>query len=280
MERIRRRKLPAGWYPAEAGGIKKAISIWSKGDDGGSENKAIAGVVPHAGWDFSGELAYDVLRQLNPGVETIAVVGGHLPNRSMVLMAEEDSFETPMGPLEADTELKTRLAGRLSVLADSQPDNTVEIQLPIIKYLYPEAKLLYLRVSPTHDAVILGETLYDLAASTNRSVAVIGSTDLTHYGPAYGFTPAGSGDKAVEWVKNKNDRVFLDFLLRMEAEEAMAHARTNSSACSAGGAAAAVSFSRKMGVEAGSLVGYRMSCDLHASESFVGYGGVAYFASE
>ena len=123
---------------------------------------------------------------------------------------------------------------------------------------------------------MLGEKLYDVSVKLGRNVAVVGSTDLTHYGPAYGFSPAGSGNAAVEWVREENDKPFLDLLLKMDGEGAMNHANTHGSACSAGAAAAAVSFARTSGVKEGTLIGYRMSCDLHRAESFVGYGGIAF----
>ena len=105
---------------------------------------------------------------------------------------------------------------------------------------------------------------------------MIGSTDLTHYGPNYGFSPAGGGDRALAWVREVNDRGFIDRLLEMDAEGAIGQAEESRSACSAGGAAAAAAFARSRGVKSGRLVGYMTSREVYPDESFVGYAAIAF----
>jgi AmmeMemoRadiSam system protein B len=275
MGKIRKRTLPAGWYPADRRAALEIVKTWS-GSVEKTAGDGVACVVPHAGWDFSGELAFSTLAALKTPVDTVAVVGGHLPPVSRLLSCRADQFETPFGFLESDQEMLTALWDEMEVEDDRHADNTVEIQLPLINHLFPGAKVLYLRVSPTPDAILLGGKLHELSQRFGRSLVVVGSTDLTHYGPAYGFMPAGSGESAIEWVRGENDSGLLDLILKMDAEGAMDHAKKHGSACSAGAAAAAVAFSVKCGITAGRLVGYRMSCDTHKAESFVGYGGIVF----
>lgn len=275
MGRIRERMLPAGWYPEDPDIVKTVMRKWSR-SAGEIRSQAVACVVPHAGWDFSGELAFSALRCISRSVDTIVVVGGHLPAGAAFLISFADQFETPLGYLASDKQVLDRLCSDLNTGEDMRADNTVEIQLPLIKYLFPETRIISLRVSPSPDAIELGKKLYALSVELNKSMAVVGSTDLTHYGPAYGFSPAGSGKAAVDWVKEKNDKPFLNLLMKMDGEGAMDHANSHGSACSAGAAAAAAAFAAESGVTAGTLIGYRMSCDLYAGESFVGYGSIAY----
>ena len=103
-----------------------------------------------------------------------------------------------------------------------------------------------------------------------------GSTDLTHYGPSYGFAPAGTGTRALRWVREVNDHRFIESLLAMEFKTALERALTERSACSAGGALAALSFARENGVTKGELVRYSTSFDVHPGDSFVGYAGILY----
>ena len=43
--------------------------------------------------------------------------------------------------------------------------------------------------------------LSDLRGASRLTIdAIIGTTDLTHYGPDYGFTPQGMGPKANAWA--------------------------------------------------------------------------------
>ena len=71
-------------------------------------------------------------------------------------------------------------------------------------------------------------------------IVVIGSTDLTHYGPNYGFTAKGSGVQAVDWVRDKNDRGVIDAMIRMDPEAVIREGLSNDNACCCGAAAAAI----------------------------------------
>jgi AmmeMemoRadiSam system protein B len=160
---------------------------------------------------------------------------------------------------------------------DTDIDNTVEIQLPFIKYLFPESRILWLRASPSDAAIELGRAIHSAALRLNRKVVVVGSTDLTHYGPSYGFMPHGVGEAAVKWVKEVNDRRLIDAILTLNPKEAIKLALKEYSACSAGGVAAALSFamSSQDKIEA-KLLEYANSSDVYPTSSFVGYAGIIF----
>jgi AmmeMemoRadiSam system protein B len=233
-------------------------------------------VAPHAGWSFSGSIACHVFQSIRADAETIVVIGGHLAPRSGLLAAPEEGYETPLGVLAADMELLGFLRSKLTLGEDGYADNTVEIQLPLVKYLHPRAQALHLRASPSAEALHLGDQLAAASERLGRRIAVVGSTDLTHYGANYGFTPKGCGAQAVRWVKEVNDRRIIDALLEMEMERALELAGQEQSACSVGGAVAAARFAEKRGAAQGELLEYRTSYDLSPAPFFVGYAGIIY----
>jgi AmmeMemoRadiSam system protein B len=273
--RVRRRYLPPGWYPGVEEEARDAIESMER-SVGPGPAQGIAGIVPHAGWEFSGGIAFEVLSRISRSMDTIVIIGGHLGPADGILCAFEDSYETPFGPIAADTELLAAIRAALPVAEDRTADNTVEVQLPFVKFLFPRARVLGIRASPSRDADRLGKTLAEAAQSLGRKIGVAGSTDLTHYGPSYGFAPAGSGNKALRWVREVNDRRFIESLLAMEFDTALERALKERSACSAGGALAALSFARENGTTRGKLVRYSTSYDVHPGDSFVGYAGVLY----
>ena len=55
-----------------------------------------------------------------------------------------------------------------------------------------------------------------------KKIVCIGSTDLTHYGPRYGFTPMGTGLEGLRWADRVNDQRFIDLALKLDAEEMLA----------------------------------------------------------
>lgn len=275
MMAIRKRVLPAGWYPKTEGEVLRQINIWER--EGVEELNALSAIIPHAGWFFSGSLAWRGIRALTKEADTVVVLGGHLRKTDRILAAPEESYETPLGELQADKELKRYLASSLDLGEDFHADNTVEIQLPLVKAAFPKAKGLWLRVPPSDKAGILGQLLTAAEEKLSRRIVVLGSTDLTHYGPNYGFQPEGRSKGAVQWVKEVNDKRIIDSFLSMNSPETLRRAAVDYSACSAGAAIAALERARGAGISRGTLLGYFTSYDIDPAESFVGYAAVAYF---
>ncbi|MGD0724670.1 MAG: AmmeMemoRadiSam system protein B [Spirochaetia bacterium] len=273
--RVRRRYLPPGWYPGAEEKAREAIENMERSIKP-EPARGIAGIVPHAGWEFSGGLAFEVLSRISRTMDTIVIIGGHLGPADGILCAFEDSYETPFGLVPADLELLAAIRAAVPVTEDRSADNTVEVQLPFVKYLFPLAKVLGMRASPSLEADRLGKALAEAARGLGRKVGVAGSTDLTHYGSSYGFAPAGSGNRALRWVKEVNDHRIIESLLAMEFDTALERALSERSACSAGGALAALSFARENGVREGKLLRYSTSFDVHPGDSFVGYAGILY----
>jgi AmmeMemoRadiSam system protein B len=273
--RVRKRYLPSGWYPSGARQIHEAIEHMLQGTRPGPPS-AVAGVAPHAGWEFSGAIALGVISRILRSIDTIVIIGGHLGPSDGILCAFEDGYETPLGTIEADREVLEALQARMKLEEDRYADNTVEVQLPFVRHFFPGTKALAMRASPSRDAVALGMHLAAIASETGRRLAVIGSTDLTHYGTNYGFQPAGMGERALKWVRDINDRRFIESCMAMDAEAAIERSLKERSACSAGGAVAAMTFARAAGSEPGRLVKYMTSHEIHPSDSFVGYAGIVY----
>ncbi len=272
---VRMRGLPAGWYPESEVETRRVLDSWNRSCSP-ARRSAVAGVVPHAGWFFSGRLAYSVLCCVDPGVDAVVIVGGHLPERDRVLIITEAAAETPLGPIKTHEPLARAVADEFDAGGDSSVDNTVEVNLPIVKYVAPDARFVGVRVSPTKLSLSLGSFIGEWAERTGEKIAVIGSTDLTHYGPAYGFGGHGVGEEAVEWATDSNDRIFIERLLAGDFEGALAWANDRRAACSAGGAVAAGAFAETCGGGRGRLIEHTTSYRRSRSDSFVGYASIVY----
>jgi AmmeMemoRadiSam system protein B len=151
------------------------------------------------------------------------------------------------------------------------------------RYFFPQAKLLWLRFPAEASAFEAGRLLAEKAEALGRRVAVIGSTDLTHYGANYGFSPHGKGKEALDWVKNVNDAAFIKAVLSGESAQVLRRAEEDSSACSAGAVLGAMGFVSHFGRQKAKLLGYATSADVGESrsgeseipDSFVGYAAIS-----
>ncbi len=273
---VRRACLSAGWYPQDASSVRHAVENWNPQS---ARRDAKAAIAPHAGWSFSGRIASIAWSALGEA-DTVVIVGGHLSSSSPILIAPEDGFESPFGMLRADIELRDRVADALADLslstgADRAADNTVEVQLPFMGIFAQGARILWFRAPASAAAIALGKAIHEAAGSLDRKVVVLGSTDLTHYGPDYGFEPAGRGEAAERWVREVNDRGFLDALLSLDPAQAIGRALEEGSACSPGAAAAALSFALEEGAGGLAELAYGTSLEVRRASSFVGYAALA-----
>ena len=90
--------------------------------------------------------------------------------------------------------------------------------MPFVQVLAPQAKLLPVMVPPMARADEVGQMVAGQARAMGRKVAFVGSTDLTHYGPRYQFTPMGVGPKGLKWAKEVNDQRMIELMMALEAD--------------------------------------------------------------
>ena len=276
--------LPQGWYPRERAKLEEFLKPFAAES---LSTDAPAVIAPHAGWYYSGVPAAMAISCLDRKAETVALIGGHLPPGMSVLVAEEDGVKTPLGAINIDKQLreefKKRLASEMNpARPDRYQDNTVEVLLPMVHYFFPKAQLLWLRFPAELSSHRAGKLLAESAAKLGRRCVVIGSTDLTHYGDNYGFSPKGRGKPALDWMKNVNDAAFIAAVLEGDASRVLKHAEQDFAACSAGAALGALGFvagkAASLGKMNARLLDYRSSADLgdEIPPSFVGYAAIGF----
>ena len=130
--------------------------------------------------------------------------------------------------------------------------------------------------APARSSLEIGRAVVRIAADLGLKLKVLGSTDLTHYGSNYGFTPKGTGRSAVQWVREENDRKVIAAMLAMDSEGVVKEALASFNSCCSGAAAAALASGKALGAEKAELLAYATSYDKNPGESFVGYAGLVF----
>jgi AmmeMemoRadiSam system protein B len=250
----------------------------------------VAGIVPHAGWTFSGSLAalvFFAIKQQHEKVNTFVVFGaahGYFGRSPAVY--DKGSWITPLGEIAIDEELADAVLNTGPAVSEPRAhisEHSIEVQVPFIQYLFAGAKILPILVPPGQQAVALGTSVGEIISrDEQKKIVCIGSTDLTHYGPRYGFTPMGIGADALKWADNVNDKQFIDLALKLEPEGMLASAAENCNACGAGAAATAVAAAKKLGKTEGLLLAHTSSNEVMqrkmgtASADSVGYAAIIF----
>jgi len=250
----------------------------------------VAGIVPHAGWTFSGDLAamvFSAIKSRHKKVDTFVIFGaahGYFGESPAVY--DKGSWMTPLGEIAvdenlADALLKSGLA--VSDIRAHSSEHSIEVQVPFIQHLFADAKILPIIVPPAEQAVSLGRKVGDIISrEKSKKIVCIGSTDLTHYGPRYGFVPMGIGSEALTWASTVNDQRFIDLALKLRARELLASAAENCNTCGPGAAAAAIAAAKQLGKTEGLLLAHTNSNDVMLREmgtsslESVGYAAIVF----
>jgi len=268
------------WYPDDcAGAVERYLAGFEPPDEAPARRAAVA---PHAGWRFSGGVAARSLAALSRSLpETVVCFSAiHRACLDRSAIWTRGSWDTPLGDVAVDSELGRTLLERASDIAcaDHTPhldEHALEVLMPFLRVLLPEARILPIMVTADDSAVELGRRV--ARASRGRRVSALASTDLTHYGERFGFTPAGTGDAAHEWMR-ANDRRILELTTSLDAEAVVPEAEEHRNSCGSGALAAAVAFARQLGSEDGRLLertdSHEVSLPRQEFTVAVGYAGV------
>ncbi|MDO8301599.1 MAG: AmmeMemoRadiSam system protein B [Sedimentisphaerales bacterium] len=292
---LRKPAVAGQFYAADNRTCLKEIKqcIEDRAAPGQLPDTIVAGIVPHAGWMFSGDVAamvFNAIRTVHRQVDTFIIFGAaHYPCGSNAAVYGKGIWQTPLGEIAIDEKVAATIVASCPCAKQNQEahrfEHSIEVQVPFVQYLFPEAKIVPIMVPPMECAVEFGDEVGEVIISKlngGKKIVCIGSTDLTHYGPRYGFDPMGTGDAAIKWAKEVNDRQFIDYALAMNAEKILHTAEKNQNACGAGAAAATIAAAKKLGKTKGLLLAHTNSNEVmqkkfeRSSKEGVGYAGIIF----
>jgi len=291
--KIRKPFRAGSFYPASRSGcIQLLEACLGQGSVPEELGPIVGGIVPHAGWVYSGPTAGKVFSSIRENAQrqaqgpdlTFLIYGAvHIWEVWMPSIYPEGAWETPLGKVEIDRNLAERILSIKDIPVTTDPEahdreHSIEVEVPFIQYLFPDARILPIMVPPDSQAAPLGERIGTLLSTWDRPVIILGSTDLTHYGPGYGFVPAGVGPQTLAWSKN-NDLRLIRLALDMEAGSVVSEAESHRNACGAGAVAATIATAKALGARKGILLEHTTSYEVkpeRKAEDFVGYAGIIF----
>jgi AmmeMemoRadiSam system protein B len=174
------------WYPGTAGALAREVDRYLQ-DAPEWTGGAIRGVIaPHAGLRFSGPIAAHAYKAASAGrFDTIVLAGpSHYVAFDGVSIYPQGAFATPLGDAEVDSTLADALMASPAIRpmpAAHQREHSLEMQLPFVRHLFPEARIvpLVMGFQTPETITALGAALAQACRSDR--VLLVGSTDLSHF---------------------------------------------------------------------------------------------------
>ncbi len=193
--RTRPPAVAGAFYPSDPAALRAEVEGFLDGAAPAAE-PAIAVIAPHAGYVFSGATAgqaFAALRGAKPSRVILlgpshhaGFTGGALPDASLT------AFATPLGDVPLDVEALARLRADPEFGGPSSahgPEHSLEVELPFLQVVAPGARLVPVLVGAGGDLEAATAMARAMAPLLGPGTVVIASSDFTHHGAGYGWTP-------------------------------------------------------------------------------------------
>ncbi|MBN1490861.1 MAG: AmmeMemoRadiSam system protein B [Phycisphaerae bacterium] len=292
---IREAARAGSFYPAEPDACREELlrCLPDPASLGELPARIVGGIVPHAGWIYSGAVAARTFAAIaaRRRPETVVVFGAvHRAMRADAAVFARGAWASPLGEIAIDERLAERLLGACSFVRDEpyahESEHSIEVQVPFIQHFFPQAKCLPVSVMPGPRASEIGLAAAGVVRDSGVDAVFIGSTDLTHYGPSYGSVSHGIGTEGLRWAREENDRRMLDLILARDADAIVAEAKAHHNACGSGAVAACIVAANELGATRARLLEHTTSAEVGArfgmggGADAVGYAAVVFGSDE
>lgn len=274
-EDIKEPSVAGAFYPADGKTLKEMVDGFLAGaekqpDDG----KLIALISPHAGYQFSGQVAAYAYKHLaGRDIKTIILIGpSHYASFTGISVYTKGRMKTPLGNIKINEKIARSLINKkanVSFYPDAfAKEHSLEVQLPFLQQALKDFKIVPIVVgSPTRESFeFLKEKLTELLRKDGKTI-IIASTDLSHY---HDYNTALLKDKKI-----------TDAIERMSLEDAERYLMTGEGEmCGGYPVLFAMAVAKGLGATNGLLFKYANSGDVTGDKSrVVGYAAIGLYKS-
>jgi hypothetical protein len=150
-------------------------------------------IVPHAGYHYSGDIAASAYQRLNRTLikRIVVLAPSHQVPFAGIALPEFDQYKTAIGSISIDQTMVQKLANNPLFSYNNgvyQTEHSFEMQVPFIIAYLPHIPVIPLIVG-TMTPEQIDEIATMLAPYITKQTLVIVSSDFTHYGPRFNYTP-------------------------------------------------------------------------------------------
>lgn len=270
-----RQPIAAGqFYPEKKEQLKKEIKSFII--DEKRENTKAA-IVPHAGYSFSGKTAGKTF-SLIPNKKDFIILGVNHSGLGKKVSLSLEKFSTPLGEVKNNDALGENILTKLShQKIESSIDesahryeHSIEVELPFLQLTQNKFEIipLVLKELSYEECKKIAETI---SKFINEKEFLLVSSDFTHYGKPYGFTPF---DKPEINFKKYDSDIILE-ILELNGKNFYKKA-SSSTVCGIYGITILIELAKIKGWKA-KLIDYSTSADVSKDwKTVVGYAGIIF----
>jgi AmmeMemoRadiSam system protein B len=257
------------FYPSEPEELSSQVERFCTPDPGAARCPAIACLVPHAGYRYSGHVAGAVYARLALPRRFVLIGPRHYPRGAAQAILSEGAWQTPLGRAEIDADLAAALQGACAGLVEDdvahRNEHALEVQLPFLQKLVGEFRFVPIALGTADYAALesLGNALAEVLARRSEPVLIVASSDMNHY----------ESDE----ITRRKDALAIDRLLALDPRGLYETVRREAiTMCGYGPAVSTLVAAGRLGARPpAELVRYATSGDINGDrDQVVGYAGM------
>ena len=189
--------VAGSWYPASARKLADQVDdLLSKTAAPSSPPRDVLALIePHAGFQYSGEVAAHGFRAVAGGefARVLLIGPSHYARFRGAAVPDAEEYRTPLGAVALDREALQKLSASPEFTTDSEPfrpEHCLEAEIPFLqRTLSPGWRLLPVLVGSGTSGPLAERVAKALAPFVDPSTLVVVSSDFTHFGPRFGYVP-------------------------------------------------------------------------------------------
>lgn len=272
MAQIREPVVAGQFYPSNPKSLREQIEGFSK-ENAAVDNiqrEVIACLLPHAGYIYSGLVAFSAVSSLKIKDNLIILGPNHTGIGSAFSVFDEGSWVTPLGALNINASLVNALLKKTALLkVDCQAhkfEHSIEVQLPILQYVKGNFSFAPIVILSNDFAeckelgLAMASVIKEL--SLEKETLIVASSDMNHYEEAS--------------ITKKKDKQAIQAILELDEAKLWSVIKEyDISMCGYAPAVAMISAAKALGAKNGKLIKYQTSGDVNGdNSSVVGYAGI------
>lgn len=177
------------FYPREPDRLKSLLDEFCP--ETKEKTPAIAIMVPHAGYLYSGQIAGDVYKKIKVPEYAIILCPNHTGKGPKISVWSEGAWDTPLGRVAIGEDLAKKLLAGLSLndgdMSGHTHEHGVEVHVPFLQHVRKDIKIVPIVVGHLRpdQCLKVGENLAKvIEAFGKEKVLLVASSDMSHYIPA------------------------------------------------------------------------------------------------
>lgn len=266
--KIRKPAFCGQFYVSSPAGLKDQIDALV--DKQAHKIDALACMLPHAGYMYSGRVAGLTVSRINIKDKIILLGPNHTGIGALFGIMTEGAWQTPLGEVKIDSVLAKKILHSSRYLEEDAlahaSEHSLEVQLPFLQYFKSDFQIVPI-VFLSDELPILKEIAQDIAGVLKEpgikdSVLLVASSDMTHYEPQ---------DEAAT-----KDREAIEAILELDEDKLMQKILSlNITMCGYAPAIVMIKIAKLLGARRTELIKYQTSGDVTGDrDNVVGYAGI------